>query len=185
MEDPKRKRQAWLRAGSTIALSNMSSWIWAHPETQLRLHARYLLTTVGPLTFLGYRRIWWEKKVLFCAELLQILREDEMLEQFLDKIFEEFRKHGKSIMEASLPLCKVKAKNLYDLLRLNEAIAWWTDIVEAEKKPIITTRPDRLVSQHQLAQAMFLQGQYGSATTLLQKLFRNAKSALVRSIPSG
>ena len=75
-----------------------------------------------------------------------MLREDEMLEQFLNKIFEELQKHGKLIKEKSLPLCKVKAKNLYDLSRLNEAIAWWTDIVEAEKKRIRTRKSDRLES---------------------------------------
>ena len=64
-----------------------------------------------------------EKIVLFYAELLQMLREDKTLEQFLNKIFEELQRHGKHIKEISLPLCKVKAKNLYDLSQVNEAIA--------------------------------------------------------------
>ena len=119
-----------------------------------------------------------EKIVLFCAELLQMLREDEVLEQFLDKIFEELQKHGKSIKEISLPLCKVKAKNLYDLSRVNEAATWWTDIVEMEKRRLTSTRPDRLESQHQLARAMFLQGQPNAAVILLETVVKECQERL-------
>ncbi|KAL8825849.1 MAG: hypothetical protein Q9191_004162 [Dirinaria sp. TL-2023a] len=183
MDDPQTKRQAWLRAGSTIVLSNMTSWIWADPEIQLRPHARYFADNSRSFDISGVPPDMAEKIVLFCAELLQILREDEMLEQFLDKIIQELQKHGKSIMEVSLPLCKVKAKNLYDLSRLDEAIAWWTNIVEAEKKRITTRRPDRLESQHQLTRAMFLQGQNDSATTLLQKVVKECQERLGEEHP--
>ena len=183
MEDPQTKRQAWLRAGATIVLSNSTSWIWADPEIQLRPHVRYFADNSRSFDISEVQPDMAEKIFLFCAELLQKLREDEMLEQFLNKIFEELQRHGKSIKEISLPLCKVKARNLYDLSRVDEAVAWWNDIVEVEKKRIITTRSDRLESQHELAHAMFLQGHRAGATTLLHKVVKECQGRLNEEHP--
>ena len=183
MRDPQIKRQAWLRAGSTIVLSNLTSWVWADPEVQLRPHVRYFADNSRSFDMSGIQPDMAEKIVLFCAELLQMLREDEMLEQFLNKIIEELQKRGQRIKDISLPLCKVKAKNLYDLTRLDEAISWWTDIVEAEKRRIITTRAERLESQHQLTRAMFLKGQVESAVTLLRKVVKECQERLNEEHP--
>lgn len=183
MKDPQTKRQAWLRAGSTIVFSNLTSWIWADPEIQLRPHARYFADNSKSFDIAGVRPDMAEKIVLFCAELLQVLREDEALEQFLNTIFEKLEKHGKSIMEISLPLCKVRAKNLYDMSRVKGAIDWWTRITEAEKMQFTSTKSERLESRHHLARALFLYGRRQEAVTLLQSVTTKCQERLDEEDP--
>ena len=184
MRDPQTKRQAWLRAGSIIVLSNITSWIWADPEIQLRTHARYFADTSRSFDISGVHPDMAEKIVVVCAELLQILREDVMLEQFLDKIIKELQKRGKLILEISLPLCKVKARNLYNLTKLEEAVEWWRAIVDRETKRLTTTtRSDRLESKHRLTEALFAQGQRNEAIEILRAVIEECKLRLKEEHP--
>ena len=183
MTDAQAKRQAWLRAGSTIVLSNLTTWTWAGPEIQLRSHARYFADNSRSLDISSVQLDMAEKIVLFAADLLQKLREDEVLEKVLDKIFEELQKRGQCITQISIPLCKVKAKNLYDLSKVDKAVDWWSNIIDVETKRLTTTHPDRLESQHQLTRALFTQGHRERASTILEKVTSECKWRLKENNP--
>ena len=175
LENPQTKQQAWTRAGSIIVLCNYSSLTWLNTDIQLRPHVRFYAQFSEQFDLSGVDPLVVEQIFSFCAELLLKLREDMSLERFLDQAFERLRTEKRAI---PIPLRKVKAKNLYYLTRMQESVNEWSTIVQAEKWTLGKKNPERLRSQHELAQSQQLNTQTKEAFELLHLVVKRCQEEL-------
>ena len=156
------KRDAWIKAGSVIALSNRTEKTATDPEIQLRPHIRsfakkstFDISDIDP----GMA----EEIYAFCADVLLVIREDKELESFLDLAFTRLQETGKTLSEISLPLRKARANNLMWLTKNQEGVKQWTEIVNIEKRTLPHNHEDRLTSERELAVGLFIIGERQNA----------------------
>ena len=152
------KAQAWTTTGSvlSLALSLQEPEIWHTHGRQLRLHVHSYLSLYIPEKGPSNRLEMMLPILLKCAKFLDQMRDDKILSDLLEKIFEDLHIDSRSSPIGSLhllPLYDLHAISLQMMGHNNSAIQLLKQLVKIRETTLSEDHEDRLNSQYQLASA--------------------------------
>lgn len=171
------KAQAWMTTGSVLflALSLQEPQIWHTHGRQLRLHVHSYLNLYIPQKGPFDRLEMMLPILLNCGRFLYRMRDDKILSDLLEKIFEDLH-----IDSRSPPIELMHLLPLYDLhaisLRLmghnKSAIQLLKQLVKIREITLSEDHTDRLNSQYELANTYQENGQTQKALPLLEHIVK-------------
>ncbi|OBT93612.2 hypothetical protein VE01_08085 [Pseudogymnoascus verrucosus] len=179
-QDLEKQGITWISTGCVLALSRFN--------TQWRTQERRLLPHVQ--TFVDIRNnrevsLGSEPIVvpilLECGWILLDMRQDSKLDGLLKDIFVQLGKKPDELSKEFLPLYNIQARSLVNLGHYKKAVKLLEQMVEVEEATLAKDDPDRLASQHVLAEAYQANGQVKEAVKLLQQVVKIRKATLAEN----
>jgi hypothetical protein len=150
--------QAWVSTGSMIALSCCDTDLWRVYERQLRQHIHSYLDKTGVEMFSCGPRLMIARILVRCGRLLHQMRDDCKLFAFLRCMFEQLAVDPMAPSREWLSLYDLMAKNLLNIGNVREAVRLLEHIVKILEQTPAENHPNRLASQHALAEAYLANG---------------------------
>ncbi|KAF7504733.1 hypothetical protein GJ744_001802 [Endocarpon pusillum] len=178
------QNQYWVSTGSIIALARYGSNIWQTHERKLKPHLHSWLKKDMKKVFLCGPALMVTRMLYPCGMILHGMRDDEKLDKFLNELFTALAINVANVQQKWLPLFKLRAKNFMDIHEIEQAVRLLEQVVRIEKKRLAEDHPDRLASQHELAQAYQANGQIREAVDLLEHVVKIKKKRQAEDHPA-
>ncbi|MCJ1347810.1 hypothetical protein MMC31_006039 [Peltigera leucophlebia] len=183
------KAQAWLATGSvlSLALSLEKPELWHTYDWQLRPHAQSYLSFSTPKKDPSDYLEMIVPMLLACAQFLENMRDDKILANLLQQIFEDLRIDSNVPSAESirlLPLYKLQAINLQRMGQNKYALQLFKRIFNIQEIRLSEDHPCRLLSQHVLASTYQASGQIQKAVQLFEQVVKIQKTTLREDHPN-
>jgi len=173
--------QAWVAAGSIIALS--TSYTWKTQKRHLRPHVQSCLNIKVKTAFLLGSTATILPIFLKCGWDLLHMRDDSRLGNLLKDIFDELEISPTKPLNYFLPIYDLNARSLINLGDHTKAIELLEQVVKIREKTLAKDHPSRLTSQHKLASAYEANGQVAMAVELLEQVVKIRETTLAKDHP--
>jgi tetratricopeptide (TPR) repeat protein len=178
-----RKRQSWRATGCTLALSYYGNSAWRPYRTHLKLHLQSFLNSDSQERDTESPTMEMIRTLFQCGRLLHGLRIDSTLQDLLEKLFGELKNDPLEPVEKYLPLYRLASLNLYNMGKIKRTVEVLEKISQVEDGTLAKDHPDRLVSQHVLAEAYKANGQIKDAIQLLEHVVKVDETTLAGDHP--
>jgi tetratricopeptide (TPR) repeat protein len=182
----KEQQQAvWVRVGCLLALSWRKGWseVWQVHEKLLRPHLQAFLSPSVDAMF-SFSPLEIIVPILFqCGWALDQMREDGRLESLLDGVYGVLQITPSNPSQEHVELWSLAARNMSYVGHAREAVALLEHVVKMQETTLAETHPNRLASQHQLANAYLNDGQITKAVTLLEHVVKMQETTLAETHP--
>ena len=177
------KRQSWRAIGCILALSYYGNSAWRPYRTHLKLHLQSFLSSDSQERDIESPTMEMVRTLFQCGRLLHNLRIDSTLQDLLERLFGELKGHPLEPVEEFLPLYRLASKNLYSMGKIKRTVEVLEKISQIEDATLVKDHPDRLTSQHTLAQAYKANGQIKDAVQLLEHVVKVREITLTEDHP--
>ena len=177
------KRQSWRATGCILALSYYGNSVWRPYRTHLKLHLQSFLNSDNQERDTESPTMEMIRTLFQCGRLLHKLRIDSTLQDLLERLFGELKGDPLEPVEEFLPLYRLASKNLHNMGKIKRTVEVLEKISQIEAATLAKDHPDRLVSQHALAQAYKANGQIKDAVQLLEHVVKLRESTLTEDHP--
>ncbi|KAJ4293464.1 hypothetical protein N0V90_008747 [Kalmusia sp. IMI 367209] len=172
------QERAWVSTGCILALIRLHSGTWRVYEGELRPHMQSFLSPGVETVLLYGSRMMMLPIVLGCGWIMDSMREDTSVEYLLKGIYRELRIVPSEPLEEHLPVWELAGSNLFSAGHIRQSVALMEYVVKVQEATLKETHPDRLVSQHDLANAYKDNGQVKKAVLLLEHVVKIQEATL-------
>ncbi|EFR01288.1 hypothetical protein MGYG_04293 [Nannizzia gypsea CBS 118893] len=177
------RRQSWVSAGCTIALSYYGTTRWTPYWLLLQLHLHSLLSREDGHTCIPPSSMPELQIVFQCCELMNELRMDYLAREALNNLFHRLKLDPIEPQEEYMPLYKLAGRNLYNVGDVKKGVKLWEKVCHLEELKLAEDHPNRLASQYGLACAYHGNGQVKEAVQLLEHVVKIQKTVLAEDHP--
>jgi tetratricopeptide (TPR) repeat protein len=178
-----RKRQSWRATGCTLALSYYRNSAWRPYRTHLKLHLQSFLNSDSQERDTESPTMEMIRTLFQCGRLLHELRIDSTLQDLLERLFGELKGDPLEPVEEFLPLYRLASQNLYNMGKIKRTVEVLEKISQVEDATLAKDHPDRLASQHALAEAYKANRQIKDAVQLLEHVVKVRETTLAEDHP--